>query len=407
MVSGPSVGQVSRENPSVSRMEGGGRPPAKSVMHASAAASKKGRAAKTAKSVMSAVGKSKAGPSVRSKAGPAPTPYAWGAVNVETSVDKEKFRRLALAKHNELRGRHGVGALSLSDALCFSAQSWAESMASKLKLTHSPAYLTERRLGENLYWSRVFKGTEAEAAATVKSFYDEAASYDYAHPGKSSKKGKPIAHFAQLVWRRCYEVGFGAALSRKGELFAVAHYDPPGNCVDGYEDNVFPIGSRPPPRPDPCIEVPDLVTARHNLYRSRHGSPPLVVNSLLNEKAAEKATAMAKAQNFAYPPGCPYGLNIGLANEFNPVATVDQWYRQGDGVAPGSPLRPAYTNFSQLLWAGSQRVGVGLGLGRPWSVLLVIYDPKGNFPSAFAANVHILPPHHPASTPSPPSPSHP
>lgn len=45
-------------------------------------------------------------------------------------------------------------------------------------------------------------------------------------------------HFTQMVWKSCREVGMGRAKSKTGRQIIVANYNPPGNFVGKYTENV-------------------------------------------------------------------------------------------------------------------------------------------------------------------------
>jgi uncharacterized protein YkwD len=130
-----------------------------------------------------------------------------------------------LSAHNVLRAKHGVPALSWSQALASTAQDWAN----RCVFEHS-----SNGLGENLA-----QGTSGaySAASFVKSWYDEIRSYDFATG--ASKDGGVIGHFTQLVWAGTSEVGCGVAQCSGNDLL-VCNYNPPGNWDGEYIANVPP-----------------------------------------------------------------------------------------------------------------------------------------------------------------------
>jgi len=77
----------------------------------------------------------------------------------------------------------------------------------KAKLIHEkPA----RGMGENLYW-----GDSSKAKTCVdanKSWYSEEKDYDY-YDG-SSKNGRAIGHFTQMVWKGTTRFGVGVATGK-------------------------------------------------------------------------------------------------------------------------------------------------------------------------------------------------
>ena len=46
-------------------------------------------------------------------------------------------------------------------------------------------------------------------------------------------------HFTQVVWKDSKHLGVGKARSSNGKIIVVANYDPPGNFIGQYKDNVL------------------------------------------------------------------------------------------------------------------------------------------------------------------------
>lgn len=66
-----------------------------------------------------------------------------------------------------------------------------------------------------------------------KAWYAEIESYSFANGDYSSATG----HATQLLWRASTRLGCGWAAGCK---LLVCHYDPPGNVVGQFRDNVLP-----------------------------------------------------------------------------------------------------------------------------------------------------------------------
>jgi hypothetical protein len=49
-------------------------------------------------------------------------------------------------------------------------------------------------------------------------------------------------HFSQVIWANSKEMGVGVASNRSGQIFVVACYDPAGNFLGQFKENVPPIG---------------------------------------------------------------------------------------------------------------------------------------------------------------------
>lgn len=153
-------------------------------------------------------------------------------ISLEEKREFSKFETDALEAHNKYRKRHAVSPLELSKDLCDTAQEYADHLAKSNTFEHSgdPVY------GENLYWSWssdpawVLTGDEP-----VDSWYDEKKGYNYAREPRDSESG----HFTQLVWAKSRYLGVGLTKSSStGKYFVVMKYDPAGNFLGKYRENV-------------------------------------------------------------------------------------------------------------------------------------------------------------------------
>ena len=69
----------------------------------------------------------------------------------------------------------------------------------------------------------------------MDNWYKEVNQHEF---GKSS--GSPgTGHFTQVVWAGSKTLGVGLAM-KEGKVIVVANYDPPGNYVGKYRENVPP-----------------------------------------------------------------------------------------------------------------------------------------------------------------------
>jgi len=111
------------------------------------------------------------------------------------------------------------------------AQKRSQEMADKdgSNFGHPPGL----KFGENLYWHSD-KSTNCDYM--VRGWYDEIELYNYNNP----KFSKDVGHFTQLVWRDTKRVGCATAISTgpKGGVFLTCNYDPPGNVMGQFEQNV-------------------------------------------------------------------------------------------------------------------------------------------------------------------------
>ncbi|KAL5487923.1 hypothetical protein ACEPAI_6031 [Sanghuangporus weigelae] len=145
---------------------------------------------------------------------------ATGPTSSTTDADKQAW----LDGHNTLRQQHGASALTWSDTLASAAQSWANGCV----FEHSGG-----QYGENLY-----AGTgNVGPSNAVSAWAAEASDYDSSNPTYS--------HFTQMVWKSTTELGCALALcdgifdaSYGKASFYVCEYNPPGNVIGQFAENV-------------------------------------------------------------------------------------------------------------------------------------------------------------------------
>merc|ERR1740123_1703672 len=92
--------------------------------------------------------------------------------------------------------------------------------------------------GENLYcsWSSNPKA-KCAGSKPVDSWYSEMTKYTFGSEPTSSASG----HFTQVVWKNTQKLGIAKAKSPKsGKIIVVANYEPAGNWIGQYKDNVPP-----------------------------------------------------------------------------------------------------------------------------------------------------------------------
>ena len=99
-------------------------------------------------------------------------------------------------------------------------------------------------------------------------------------------------------------------------MWVVANYNPPGNIIGLFEENVPKVGTPmntntvkeykmntpvqsklTPISDDAYIEFTEQILAAHNKLRKRHESPPVVLNYKLNTYAQSWATVSERLKN--------------------------------------------------------------------------------------------------------------
>ncbi|KAJ8931022.1 hypothetical protein NQ314_016115 [Rhamnusium bicolor] len=145
--------------------------------------------------------------------------------------DFSQFALDALRVHNEYRKKHGVPELILSQKLCKFAQEWADTCARTASLQHR----ANCPYGENIFsvYSSDFSHTPT-ARDAIKEWYDEVKQHTYG----VEKVNQNTLHFTQVVWKNSRELGVGVAKNKKGQTYVVANYDPRGNYIGQFVDNV-------------------------------------------------------------------------------------------------------------------------------------------------------------------------
>lgn len=137
-------------------------------------------------------------------------------------------------------------------------------------------------------------------------------------------------------------------------------------------------------------EFRSLMLDRHNSLRAKHQVTPLVLTSELNRVAQKFAEKLARSDGF-YHSGGRYGENLYKAWGMQPdgMLPTQSWYDEiklYDFNNPG--FSPQVGHFTQLVWAATTKLGVGVACGADGSVTVVAnYDPPGNVRGQFVDNV--------------------
>lgn len=138
--------------------------------------------------------------------------------------------------------------------------------------------------------------------------------------------------------------------------------------------------------------------AEHNCCRARHGVQPLELRRELCQAAQHYADRLAESGHFEHSGDPKYGENLYWGWSSSPGwvpgggEAVASWYAEGgeyDYAREPPPDTPA-GHFTQLVWAGSSCMGVGLAPAphRPGKWIVVVkYDPPGNWLGRYTANV--------------------
>lgn len=116
--------------------------------------------------------------------------------------------------------------------MCTFATKWAEQCAKDGKMTHRP----DNKYGENIFmmWSSD-PSSVPTAKEVCKKWYDEIENYNFTAETRGPIKS---GHFTQMVWKESKEMGIGMAKGKNGKTYVVANYNPKGNFIGKFINNV-------------------------------------------------------------------------------------------------------------------------------------------------------------------------
>ncbi|MDH2424058.1 CAP family protein [Sphaerisporangium sp. TRM90804] len=138
--------------------------------------------------------------------------------------------------------------------------------------------------------------------------------------------------------------------------------------------------------------------AEANAFRAKHHAPPLVLDPELNAYAQARATSRSEQEDLQaghtdLRKGT--GENIFWGGGSGALAgsdAVKSWY---DEIAAydfaAAQFNGASGHFTQLVWKGSTKVGIGRASGQGSqyfeTYIVFVFEPPGNMQGAFAENV--------------------
>ena len=132
------------------------------------------------------------------------------------------------------------------------------------------------------------------------------------------------------------------------------------------------------------------IVAAHDARRAEHCAPPIAWSDELAQVAQAWADQIASHGCALQHSSGPYGENLaaGTAGTLSPEQVVEMWY--------GESARYRYRNarfsmqtghFTQVVWAGTARIGCGTTTCNGMDVFVCNYDPPGNIQGEFEENV--------------------
>jgi len=135
----------------------------------------------------------------------------------------------------------------------------------------------------------------------------------------------------------------------------------------------------------------------HNKYRRVHAAPPLQLDLKLCRHAQNYADKLASSCSFQHSGDPDYGENLYWAWSSDPNfklqggVAVDSWYDESlqSYDYDREPTDTESGHFTQLVWTGSRRLGVGIAstdAGR--HIVVMKYDPPGNYVGQYTKHVN-------------------
>lgn len=136
---------------------------------------------------------------------------------------------------NTYRAKHHAKPILHEESISVFSQSYADKLISTNKFEHS----NNKSYGENLAF---FGGLKNDQLTLIKkaidNWYSEVKLYDFEKATFKSGTG----HFTQLCWNNSTKFGVGCSYNTKTKTAIITmNFDPPGNIMGRFKDNVFNI----------------------------------------------------------------------------------------------------------------------------------------------------------------------
>jgi hypothetical protein len=158
-----------------------------------------------------------------------------------------------------------------------------------------------------------------------------------------------------------------------------------------------------PPQPEPSLPeeqeallpehlaaLPRTLLDLHNRERAEVGAAPLAWDASLAAAAAAYGPALAARTGLAHSPakarrGQGENLWMGTRNRYSIESMFDGWAREQRLFRPGAFPAVSRTgkwsdvaHYTQIIWAGTSRLGCAVHRTPDWDYLICRYSPAGN-----------------------------
>jgi uncharacterized protein YkwD len=132
----------------------------------------------------------------------------------------------------------------------------------------------------------------------------------------------------------------------------------------------------------------------HNAYRSLHKVGPLKHNPHLSQRAQQYAEQLVREGELKHSDCMWEGKHVGEniawvgGGQLDAKTAVDMWYNEIKDYNFNNPGFSMSTgHFTQVVWKGSQYVGVGVATANGQTFVVGNYHPPGNYQGQFQDNV--------------------
>ena len=153
------------------------------------------------------------------------------------------------------------------------------------------------------------------------------------------------------------------------------------------------IGASTPGRLD-LADFRAAALKQHNVYRAKHGVPPLALSAQLNDVAQHYAEQLARTNQLVHSGNTHFGENLyafGSSGQAlpRPETVVERWYSEIQNYNFDKPdFHTGTGHFTQLVWKSSKELSIGMAQAADGTWYIVAnYSHPGNISGQFPLNV--------------------
>jgi len=250
------------------------------------------------------------------------TNYIFSSSKNSLNQRSDLFGLEILDEINKYRVKHGVEELIFDKNITKISQKYAEKCARENELELSDNKYKNEDLGEIIFCCK----DELTPKDIVDIWYNQGSeNYNY------NKEPEISNDFTQLIWKNSKLFGLGYALTKENKYYIVANFFPEGNIKGQFLKNVFPKIANSEANSFYSINTKFLeeILNSHNEKRSKHNSPPLILNPSLSMLAQEKAEKMAENKEIKFnEKNKEYGKNYFFSeNNCSGEEVTSFWYK--------------------------------------------------------------------------------